>query len=188
MGGCPQTCMIKLRIASCSALPQCSTHSHPAPLQARDAPLRCSVLMCGRSQMSARPDMQAYPSLRPLAHCLIILVAMGGCPQTCMIKLRIASCSALPQCSTHSHPAPLQARDAPLRSRPAPTRVFTGLLLRSYPRCCQVPQLRSRGSYRARRRSSCSASFPGWVRSSSAHSQTSRPRAGSAAGGTCLRC
>ena len=34
---------------------------------------RCSVLMCGRSQMSARPDMQAYPSLRPLARCLIIL-------------------------------------------------------------------------------------------------------------------
>ena len=117
-----------------------------------------------------------------------ILVAMSGCPQTCMIKLRIASCSALPQCSTHSHPAPLQARDAPLRSRPAPTRVFTGLLLRSYPRCCQVPQLRSRGSYRARRRSSCSASSPGWGRSSTGHSQTSRRRAGSAAGGTCLRC
>ena len=73
MGGCPQTCMIKLRIASCSALPQCSTHSHPAPLQARDAPLPCSVLMCGRSQMSAKPDMPSYPALRPLARCLIIL-------------------------------------------------------------------------------------------------------------------
>ena len=26
------------------------THSHPAPPQARPAPLRCSVLMCGRSE------------------------------------------------------------------------------------------------------------------------------------------
>ena len=34
--------------------------------------------MCGRSQMSARPDMRAYPSLRPLARAVLDLIA--GCP------------------------------------------------------------------------------------------------------------
>ena len=31
--------------------------------------------MCRRSQMSARPDMRAYPPLRPLARCLFVLAA-----------------------------------------------------------------------------------------------------------------
>ena len=79
MTSCSQTCMNKLRAAPllralANHVVVCyrPTHSHPAPLQARSAPLRCYVLMCGRSQMSARPDMQAYPSLRPLARCLFI--------------------------------------------------------------------------------------------------------------------
>ena len=91
MGGCPQTCMIKARIAPRSGAPAMLHTFVPRPASAALAALRCSVLMCGRSQMSARPDIQAYPSLRPLARCLIILVAMGGCPQTCMIKPRAAS-------------------------------------------------------------------------------------------------
>ena len=73
MGRCPQTCMIKLRIAPRFGAPAMLHPFAPRPAAAALAALRCSVLMCGRSQMSARPDMRAYPSLRPLARCLIIL-------------------------------------------------------------------------------------------------------------------
>ena len=75
MGECPQTCMNKLRIAPRSGAPAMLHTFVPRPASAALAALRCSVLMCGRSQMSARPDMQAYPSLRPLARCLFILAA-----------------------------------------------------------------------------------------------------------------
>ena len=74
MGACLQTCMIKLCAAPLlRALASLHTFA-PRPAAAALAALRCSVLMCGRSQMSARPDMRAYPSLRPLARCLIILI------------------------------------------------------------------------------------------------------------------
>ena len=70
-----QTCMNKLRIAPRSGAPAMLHTFAPRPAAAASASLRCSVLMCGRSQMSARPDMRAYPSLRPLARCLFILAA-----------------------------------------------------------------------------------------------------------------
>ena len=77
MGECPQTCMNKLRIAPRSGAPAMLHTFVPRPASAALAALRCSVLMCGRSQMSARPDMQAYPSLRPLARCLFILIFLS---------------------------------------------------------------------------------------------------------------
>ena len=78
MGECPQTCMNKLRIAPRSGAPAMLHTFVPRPASAALAALRCSVLMCGRSQMSARPDMQAYPSLRPLARCLIRFMRRQG--------------------------------------------------------------------------------------------------------------
>ena len=72
-----QTCMNKLRIAPRSGAPAMLHTFVPRPAAAALAALRCSVLMCGRSQMSARPDMQAYPSLRPLARCLFILIFLS---------------------------------------------------------------------------------------------------------------
>ena len=64
MGECPQTYMIKARIRNPLIL-------HASRVQ------NGFFLMCGRSQMSARPDMQAYPSLRPLARCLFILTRIA---------------------------------------------------------------------------------------------------------------
>ena len=73
--GRSRTCVNKLRIAPRSGAPAMLHTFVPRPASAALAALRCSVLMCGRSQMSARPDMRAYPSLRPLARCLFIFAA-----------------------------------------------------------------------------------------------------------------
>ena len=76
MGECPQTCMIKARIAPRFGAPA-MLHTFAFPVFLLILRKNPSMLMCGRSQMSARPDMQAYPSLRPLARCLFILIFLS---------------------------------------------------------------------------------------------------------------
>ena len=50
MGECPQTCMIKARIAPRFGAPAMLHTFVPRPAAAALAALRCSVLMCGRSE------------------------------------------------------------------------------------------------------------------------------------------
>ena len=115
MGGCPQTCMIKLRIAPCSALPQCSTHSHPAPRR----PLwRPCVALCSCVGARKCPQDRICGHIRLCGRLLAvsyILVAMGRCPQTCMIKLRIAPRFGAPAMLHTFAPRPAAAALAALR-------------------------------------------------------------------------
>ena len=93
----------------------------PRPAAAALAALRCSdglrsntLLIVWALANVARPDMQAYPSLRPLARCLFILVVMSMAHRLTCKKLRVLSRLR------RSQPAPNIRNPAPLRTHWCP--------------------------------------------------------------------
>ena len=101
------------RCCARTALSQRCTHSHPAPRQARTAPLRCydglrsNTLLIGWTLGKCPQMLERARHLHPLSS-LFYCIRMNKTPRCC-------ARTALSQRCTHSHPAPRQARTAPLR-------------------------------------------------------------------------